>query len=306
MRTGLMVGSIIVVAAAALLLPRDGLAQWSGSIQTFTNDVNGEEVAPLPVAPAVPASATAMVAGVVSGSAAAPSPTDPFTIKGLVAAVSGSTGFDRDGALDSAARAGLARVLAALPMDEAKARKTAKTVGDPQRFVSSYIIVKEALVPAYSLTVDLTFNEQMLRANFGGVKTVAVSSSSSVSSLLTGGASGTIAGGGAAVALASPTLIVAAAKHTFVVRLTDGDPGAQDRVYKKLREPAGASIRYRVATSEGAEWDVTTPLDQPALEADMRPLNATVVSPLPPSQAPLPGEGGTAVSSSLLNPAGIY
>lgn len=280
---------VVIMALVLAAFSSVGWAQWSGSIQTFTSDVQGEEVAPLPVAasptaqPATPSTSTT--------AAAAASPTSPFTVKGLVVSVSGSTGFDRDAALDQAARTGLEKVLLALPLEAAKAKSTAKTVGDPQRFVASYVIVKETLVPTYSLTVDMTYNESMLRNNFGG-KVVVVSATA-------------VASGTSAVALASPTLPPAAKPNTFVVRLANGDPGAQDKVYQKLRSPVGASIRYRVATSEGAEWDVTTPLSQPELEAEVQPLGATVVSPLPAWQAPQPGAEG-AVSPSLLNPAGIY
>jgi hypothetical protein len=83
--------------------------------------------------------------------------------------MAGSVGFDRDAALEKAARKALPEMLGRLtpPMEASKAAETAAKIGDPMQFVSSFNIVKETLVPHYTLTVLFTFNQAKLESNFG-------------------------------------------------------------------------------------------------------------------------------------------
>lgn len=88
-------------------------------------------------------------------------------------------GFARDAALTEAARKGLPQALAQFenPVTEVEAQAIAKSVGEPMQFVKSYKIVKELLVPSYSLTVDMIYDVAKLQANFGKKETTTTTSS---------------------------------------------------------------------------------------------------------------------------------
>lgn len=217
---------------------------------TFTRNIESEALAPLVITPSAPvvASSTAPAATGMVG---------PFTIKDVTVVLSQTAGFARDTALDQAAKQALPKVLEALPMDATEANEKAKAVGEPLRFVSSYKIVKEALIPTYSLIVDLTFNEPLLRSNFGGVKT-----------------------GPLVVTSATSTVTVSASvpvmKNRYIVRVTSVDPGSQDRVYKILSNLAMTNASYRVMAGMGAEFNVETPLSEANLDAALSGTGAVV------------------------------
>jgi hypothetical protein len=222
--------------------------------QTFPRKLEADDLAPLPKAPQP-------VSGSVGVSAsAAVSVTSPFVVKGVVVTLSGTTGFARDEALDKAARQALPAVLQALPMDAAKAAKTAKTLGNVMRFVSSYRVVKETVIPVYSLTADLTFNEAMLHKNFGG--DVVVVSATTTTTAVSQSLLGPTADGG---------LVVAAGKavplNHWLVRTENSDPAEVSRLFEKLNSSEGMKATYRLVTSAGAEMVVDTALDMNTLQS---------------------------------------
>lgn len=238
--------------------------------QTFPRSLQADELAPLPKAPQ-PVSGSVEV----SGSEAVPA--SPFTIQGVVVTLSDTTGFARDEALEKAARQAMPAALQALPMDAAKAAKMAKDVGGVMRFVSSYRVVKETVIPSYSLTADLTFNEAMLRKNFGG----AVSATAPVGA----GAGQRTADGGEVVASSAAVPL-----NHWLVRMENADVADVSRVFDKLNGTEGTHAAYRMMTSLVTEMAVDTPLDMNALQAVVG-KDGVVSTPAPegPAAAPLNG-----------------
>jgi hypothetical protein len=245
-----------------------GLAGIAGGARAqvespLPSNMQTESLAPLPravsaVAVPVPASATVAVSETA--------PADPFVVKNVVVTLSDTTGFARDAALEKAARQALPQALAALPMAPAKAASTAKSVGSVMNFVGSYRIVKEAIVPTYSLTVDLTFDAAMLRKNFGGkVTPVAVVTSTVVVS-------------GSAVEVSATPVVV----RNWIVKVAQTDPAVLDKLVSTLNASPATHAVYRLLTSAGAELAVQTPLDAAALgqiagsDAQLTPLDGGV------------------------------
>lgn len=225
--------------------------------QPFTRNIESEELAPLVVTPT--AKITTTEAGKVAEGA-----DSPFVVRGVSVTLGQTTGFARDAALDMAARKALPQVLAALPMSAEDATAKAKAVGQPLSFVSSYTIVKEVLIPTYGLVVDLTFNEQMIRTNFGGVR---VSSTVVVSSTSGGLISDTVAAPVAPVKM-----------NRFVVRVLTADPISQDKVYRALSGLQDTQAHYRVMAGAGAEFGVNTPLDESRIDAAVSGFGAVVTA----------------------------
>lgn len=257
-------------------------AQWLGPVQQpFTDNVQAEDVAPVPVgATEVSASAPASVAA------------NPFVVKGVVVTLSQTTGFARDAALDQAARQALPQVLQELEIPADKAAKAAASVGNPLQFVASYAIVKEALIPTYSLTTDLTFDAKMLRANFGGV--VGVTSGSEV-----------VSGSEVSASMVVPPPPL----RRYVVRVANSDPVVQDSVFRKLSALRGAKVRYLVMASQGADLEVMAPQDEAGVDAAVEGTGAVVVPALaqpkaepaaPPPALPAPsGYGDPSVGEMM-------
>lgn len=226
-----------------------------GTAAPFALDVNpvvsgmGEEsLAPEPRVNAGPVMASpSMVA-----SSSVPAMPDLFTVKGVVVTLSDTTGFDRDAALEKGARASLPTVLTNLGVNPEDAQKKVKSLGSAMRFVKGYKVVKESLIPSYSLTTDITFNEAMVRKNFGGViKPQPVAAPAKV------GLEGE-------VDLSQPIDDVVEDTRPikqWIVRITDSNPASVDKVRANLNRQAATKAVYRLLTSEGAELLVDTPLD---------------------------------------------
>lgn len=213
--------------------------------QTFPRSLEADELAPLPK-PAQPVSASTAVS-------ASENAASPFTIKGVVVTLSDTTGFARDEALEKAARNAMPLALEALPLEPAKAAKLAKDVGGIMRFVASYRVVKETVIPSYSLTADLTFNEEMLRKNFGGA----------VSATTAGVVDATHTADGGEVVASS----VALPLKKWLVRMENSDVAEVSRVFDKLNGTAGTRATYHKMTSTVTEMTVATPLEMQALQA---------------------------------------
>lgn len=239
--------------------------RFGGGEQTFSQSLESEELAPVsPTVKVEPSVSATLPGGAVSGTAAG----SPFEVRGVVVTLSQTTGFARDAAMDMAARKALPQVLAALPMEPAQAAAKAKAVGNPLTFVSSYRIAKEVLIPTYALTVDLTFNEAMLRSNFGGVRVAAQAA--------------VPAGGGlvSTTVAASPSAPVSL--NHFVVRVATTDPTQQDKVYRLLSGLTQSQAHYRVMAGVGAEFTLDTPYDERKLDGVLGGTGAVVM----PVEAP--------------------
>lgn len=277
----------MMTAAMALLVLGAGnaVAQTAPSkdVDTVASGIGEENLAPLPVKKTVVSST--IVAVSASGVGVAVSDTaasDPFVVKGVVVTLSGTAGFDRDAALEQAARQALPGVLTTLAIPAAKAAKTVKGIGSAMQFVKSYKVVKESLIPVYTLTTDLTFNGAMLHKNFGGTMPVAkvVAVSGTVADV------GSVSDTDAAV----PAVENKPLKQ-WVVRITERDPAAVDKVRVNLNRQAGTQATYRLLTAAGAELLVETPLDAAQVsaaaghEVDVAALDV----PLPTAVVPVNG-----------------
>ncbi|NBX85798.1 MAG: hypothetical protein EBQ80_00910 [Proteobacteria bacterium] len=164
--------------------------------------------------------------------------------------------------MEKAARQALPQALQALPVDAAQAISITNTIGNPMSFVASYQVVRETLLPTYSLTTNLTFNQAMLRTNFGG----------KVASPTT----------------PSPTAVAPTPRNTFVVRLSEPQPATQNQVFQQLNNLTDTEARYRLITIQGAEYTVETPLTETALTSQLGPLNAQVMPQFLPPQLVTP------------------
>ena len=244
-------------------------------VDTVNSGMGEESLAPAPRISAGPVLASPTVTPSASVPAA-PAQADVFTVKGVVVTLSGTTGFDRDSALEQGARQSLPSVLASLGMTPEDAQKKVKSLGSAMRFVKGYKVVTESLIPVYSLTADITFNEGMVRKNFGGALPAKVSDE----------------------AVASPVVDEAAVVaedirpiKQFVVRITDSNPATVDKVRANLNRQASTKAVYRLLTSEGAELLVDTPLNAMQLRnsagMDVQVTDLSDVAPQAPvTQAP--------------------
>lgn len=255
----------LFIALTILSLSSPVWAQWSSPINpTFTNSIESEEVETLP--PAIPSPTAATTPATSSQlqptAQASVAQAAPFTVKGISIDLSNTTGFARDAALDQAAAKGLPLVLVNLPMPETLAQETARSVGDPMRFVASYAVVKETLIPNYSLIADLTFNEAMLRTNFGG-KSTAVENSVSTSTVAS------------ATPLPPPPL------QTYLIQVNTADPIHQDEVYRRLTQTSATTVRYKSMARGAAQLEVTTPLSGPEVASLLEGTSANLQNQIP-------------------------
>lgn len=250
--------TVLVAILAVAAVP--AWAQWGFPVQqTYPSSMEEESLPPptaapsatMPATPAAP-TAEALPSGTITGlpagsdamaSAAQPAqPADPFTVRNITVTVSNSTGFARDAALQQAAHSGLAQVLQVLPMPAAQASSTAASIGNAMAFVQSYSIVHEALVPTYTLTVDLTYNQDMLRKNFGGRVAQAT-----VSSTFTTTVSGT-----------APA--TAAQPQRWLITLPGNDLAASSALITTLNDKPDTQATYRQISRSGTQIEVKTPL----------------------------------------------
>ncbi|RYG58983.1 MAG: hypothetical protein EON60_11780 [Alphaproteobacteria bacterium] len=175
---------------------------------------------------------------------------NPLEVKGVVVTLSDTTGFDRDAALEVAAKQGLPQVLETLGHSKESATGKTKSLGNAMRFVQGYKVVKESLIPTYTLTADLTFNGPMVMKNFGGKMPAAAAA----------GAVAAAATPAAAEAAVAEAVEVSPVKQ-WVVKIRDRDPAAVDKVRVNLSKQPGTRATYRLLTSEGAELLVDTTMD---------------------------------------------
>lgn len=221
----------------------------------------------------------------------APAAADVFTVKGVVVTLSDTTGFDRDAALEQGARQSLPGVLTSLGLKPEEAQKKVKSLGSAMRFVKSYKVVKESLIPTYSLTTDITFNEAMVRKNFGGLAKPHVQAAAMAPGVAANGE----------VDLTTPLDDVAEDVRPikqWIVKITDSNPASVDKVRRNLNEQASTKAVYRLLTSEGAELLVDTPLDaqqvrnSAGMDVQVIDMAATVPAARAAADASLEREGG--------------
>lgn len=249
-------GFPVVGALMVLAMPAVAQVVPSKDVDTVKSGIGEESLAPVVVKqPVAKVSEVAVVTTVATSvSVTETVAADPFVVKGVVATLSGTTGFDRDAALEVAARQALPGVLVSMGHTPDKAAKSVKGVGSAMRFVKSFKIVKESLLPVYTLTTDMTFNGPMVQKNFGGAVPVAKPA-------VVIAVSGTEALPVDAVEVAVPTVPV----RQWVVRISERDPALVDRVRVNLSKQASTRATYRLVTSAGAELVVDSPLDAPRI-----------------------------------------
>jgi hypothetical protein len=185
-----------------------------------------------------------------------PPPANLGAVNGISVTLEATDGFARDVALTDAARKGLPQALAQLevPVGPEKAAEIAKSVGEPMQFVKSYKIVKELLVPTYSLTVDMVYDVSKLQANFGKVETVTAVSASSVSgSWVTSGAT------------------PAAVGVPVTVTVEASGAANQDKVHNTLSK-AGLKPVWKIINRDGGQMMVTNPGTLDELRAKVEAL----------------------------------
>ena len=169
----------------------------------------------------------------------------PFVLNNVTVTISDTEGFARDAGLLKAARQNLPTVLQALGLPLAQAQSTAKTVGDPLKFVARYAVVSERLLPVYTLVVNLTFNELMLRSNFGGAKVQAVS---------------------ATVVRASDS-VVAGPVQVWQVMVPGDDVRVVEALRAKLAAEPGTQVVYATIAAREVVFQLTTALPLTELTA---------------------------------------
>lgn len=197
--------------------------------------VTGTSVSPVqPVAAVLPVGA---VAGQVSSA---------FVLNNVTVTISETEGFARDAGLLKAARQSLPTVLQALGLPAAQAQSTAKTVGDPLKFVARYAVVSERLLPVYTLVVNLTFNEPILRSNFGGAKVAAVSA--------------TVETSGSAVVLGNSAVAAMGPVQAWQVTVPGDDVRAVEALRAKLAAEPGTQVVYARIAAREVVFQVTTAL----------------------------------------------
>ena len=250
-----------------------GLPVWAQAPQ-----IEEAELPPVQVSGSVAVSATVAPAG-------------PFEVKGVAVTVSGTTGFARDVALEQAARQALPTLLQGpqFGLNAADAAAKVKALGDAMPFVARYKIVQESVLPSYALVADLTFNEALLRKNFGGVAGAAAVSPTA----------GMVAPTGDDTPLAT-----ASAKQGWVVRVPEPTPAGQDRARRALAALPETTVTLRLISTQGVELNVLSSQSQEALQAalagwqaSIQPQTAAVYSPAytpaedNPSTLPTPRAG---------------
>jgi hypothetical protein len=188
-------------------------------------------------------------------------------VKGVVVTLSDTTGFARDVGLQKGARQALPTVLMRLPMAEADAQRIAKTVGDAKLFLKSYTIVKESILPRYTLTADLLYDEDALRKNFGGQIIKPLPGQSAVSSS---------AADVSAPASPQPT----AALQTLKVNIDSANPADANDLYQRLSRQKDVIVTYASIGMGHTVLNVTSPLTQNDLQALVGD-DATVELPAP-------------------------
>ena len=255
--THLMIAGLLGMSAVPVLAQ----TMPSKDVDTVKSGIGEESLAPVVVKqpPVVRAGSPTVVnegSADVSETVMAPVAADPFTVKGVVVTLSNTIGFDRDAALEVAARQALPTVLTNLGHAPDKAAKSAKGVGMAMNFVKSFKVVKETLLPSYTLTADLTFNGPMVLKNFGGKVTV-TTETKKVDGVVVA-VSGTTATP-VAVEADVPVALNKPVKQ-WVVRISDRDPSLVDRVRTNLAKQPGTKATYRLLTSAGAELVVDTPM----------------------------------------------
>lgn len=257
--SGFMVGALVATTAHAL------------DVDPVNSGMGEERLAPVMAVSGTEASATLAVKPIKAEPA---TPADPFTVQNVDVSLEGTTGFDRDAALEKGARQSLPEVLVNMGMPVDKATTAVKNLGSAMRFVKGYKIVKESLIPHYQLTADITFNEPMLTKNFGTAlppKTAPV----------------TVTGEADVVA---PVVVPT---RTWIVKITDNNPASVDKVRVNLNKLDNTTAMYRLLTSDTAELLVESPLEEQALQRAAGPnvrivaLGAVVEPAATPSTMPV-------------------
>lgn len=203
---------------------------------------------------------------------------NPWLVPGVVVTVTDTAGFARDMALEQAARQSLPKVLSGpLGLATAEASRKARTVGEALQFVSRYQIVRESVLPSYTLTVDLQFNEAMLRKNFGGL--VSPTQPTKAASGNTGSA--------------SPT-VVPATRQEWVVRVAEPTAAGQDRARRALAALPNTTATIRLLASQGIEFLVQSPASPTELTAALAgwqpQISAVSANPPMVEAVPAPAE----------------
>ncbi len=253
--------------ALSLMLPAVALAQ---PIPVESDDLPAVASSSTP-APAVggftqlePAPAAAAPNAAPAGApAATPSAALPLApvyadiiVSNVTVIVSNSTGLEREKALDIASRQALPQALAQMdpPVTGEKADVFISTQGDLTRYVKTVRIIKEVLVPTYTLTADLTFNGQMLYKNLGGrIPTV----------------SGSIVSQGS---YKDPR-----PKLTHEIQLTSGNPADQARLLRILNGLPNTKARYTSISTAEAAYSVETVLQLDELEQSLSAQNISTM-----------------------------
>ncbi len=224
---------------------------------------------------------------------ATPSPTlasNPFQIKGVAVVLSQTTGFARDVALEQAARQALPQVLqGALGLPAAEANRKARAVGEAMRFVARYQVLQEAVLPAYSLTADLTFNESMLRKNFGGVASTATATQS-------------LPATAASPSVSSSMPASMPATQAYVVRISEPTAAGQDRARRQLAALPGTEVTYRLISGQGVELNVRTGQTNGALAAALAGWQP-IITPVAPEAVPVQADATPEAPTSEALPA---
>lgn len=261
---GVVIGGVASVLVSALAVA----GAWAQGVVTPTE--LGAVVAPA-ASPSVPQAPT------------------PFQALNVEVRVTETTGFARDTALERAARQSLPTVIhqgLGLPLAEAQ-EKVAK-LGDPMKFVKQYNIVKESVLPFYQLRVNLVFNEEMLRKNFGGLNTLKTPE---------------IEG-----PLSSPSPSVAApeiSNKTYIVQIDEPSAAGQDRARRAMAGVSGSTAVYTEITVDRVTLTVTTAQSEQELKDALAGVSATIVAaaePLAPAEAPPSPENTTAAPPPAAQP----
>ena len=236
-----MTGSLLALDVDAV---RSGMGEES-LVPMVVTPTAGVPSAASPTAGNVDVNPAVAVSGTAAGSEGVG---EVFRVSGVVVDLKDTQGFGRDAALERAARESLPKVLVRMGQTPEAATKNVKNLGSAMRFVQGYKVVKESLIPHYSLTADLTFNEAMLMKNFGAVRAPVAA------------VSATVAADQVAITPAAPL-------RQWVVTLENASPAQVDRVRGNLNAQASSQAVYRVLTSTRAELLVETPLDAAQLQA---------------------------------------
>lgn len=202
--------------------------------------------APVAATPTTPAGSALPIAPVYAD----------IIVSNVTVVVSNSTGLERDKALDIAARQAMPAALAQMdpPVTGEKAQTFITTQGDLTRYVKTVRIVKEVLVPSYTLTADLTFNGPTLYKNLGGRIPTATG--------------GTVSEG---------TYKDPRPKQTHEVQLTSGNPADQAKLLRILNSLPNTKARYVSISTAEAVYSVETVLPLNELEQSLTTQNLSTV-----------------------------